>query len=332
MTLGLSIARRPYVLNASDRLVSTVRGKTVSGAFDRYANKTIVYLAGDGPIAISYAGIAFVGRKPADEWLAEVLLGSPFRRWPDGSVPAFGFQRSPMRSINSALWLLQKAIERQPCLARGPFELTIAGWRFFRRGRIAPVCLTIEAVGGKALRKGDLRFAPRYGTRGAFVGQHFDPVKIEQACDAHPQRERLSFDAEIGAEVLVATIRDVAKGCTSVGSDVMVVQIPAPIRRRVVVIRYFADPSRPPALFGAGPAQVPAAFFPWVITPTFIRAPTIAAGDAGTLSSCGWEFEFRAVGLPAAAYADGLLFAETHLNRPSPPGWPKPTLPNGQTR
>lgn len=65
--VGTLVAGR-VVVQTGDRLLS--RG---GQRWDPLANKTVVLLGVDGSATISYSGLAYIGQKPTDQWIAEAV-------------------------------------------------------------------------------------------------------------------------------------------------------------------------------------------------------------------------------------------------------------------
>ena len=77
MTLIITAINGACVVQVSDRLTTVkARNSEVISDHDPCANKTIVYVARDGYMSISFAGIAYVGTCPTDDWLAIQLAGA----------------------------------------------------------------------------------------------------------------------------------------------------------------------------------------------------------------------------------------------------------------
>jgi hypothetical protein len=86
MTLILSHVNSLYSVQVADRKV-VLEDKGLP-EYDPTANKTVVYCAVDGLVSISFAGHAYLGGMPTDEWLATFLWGQPIHKGPDGLKPA----------------------------------------------------------------------------------------------------------------------------------------------------------------------------------------------------------------------------------------------------
>jgi hypothetical protein len=148
MTLVLTLVSRNFVLQVSDRLVTASETRQ---ALDPLANKSIVCLARDAVVIAGYAGLASFGGQPTDEWIAERLLGTRLAR-PD-SRGAFRFGRlvDYHRDLGQSVAALSAQLEGWPnrMLQKHGLEVSLAGIRWSRRGRAAPVAWTIVREGGR---------------------------------------------------------------------------------------------------------------------------------------------------------------------------------------
>lgn len=59
MTLILSFANRLGVIQVVDRLLTKTK-QDISRPFDRQSNKTLIYVARDAVVAISYTGLGYL--------------------------------------------------------------------------------------------------------------------------------------------------------------------------------------------------------------------------------------------------------------------------------
>src|ERR1700730_6856922 len=75
MTLILSHLSSAFALQSSDRLVTRLNMGRGPTPFDPLANKTIVYLARDAIVAMSYTGPAYIGQLTTDDWIVQNLTG-----------------------------------------------------------------------------------------------------------------------------------------------------------------------------------------------------------------------------------------------------------------
>jgi hypothetical protein len=326
MTLVLTAVNAACVVQASDRLLTTWRGSKLIGAHDQFANKTVIFLASDGVMTISYAGQAYIGSEPTDDWIARQLAGSPPRRTPDGRVGAWSFERLPSRKFNQACWLLQTAIESEPQMS-GRLELSIGGWRN-RRNRLTQVALGIEKSSSGVERRGHMKACiGHFGEALHSVGVDFDPAVIravagETLATKAATPEAVLLDAKVRSGILAEAIRRTSATNPGVGADVMLVEISRWPQTSwgTVTIRFRPCRGRYAELHaGQTVTTVPAAFWPWVVTPGGKKAPTVSTGGgASEFHMGGWRFVFDPEG--ATTPATGSFSAESSIRRPPPPG------------
>lgn len=321
MTLVLTAINAACVVQASDRLTTKWRGQRFLGEHDPIANKTVICLTYDGPMVVSFAGTAYVGDELTDNWIARQLAGRVPNRMPDGRTAAVSFQRLPTRTLNGACWLLQQAIEAEPAFnASQGLEVAIGGWRV-RRRRLVQTLLAIVKTKNGALRHGHMKLRTAdFGSALCSIG--VDPVlaDLKAARSAHPDQRALLTDAATRSAFLAEMIVRTSRSNQAVGSDVISVEIPRwqPDGLRRVTIRFMPEVERYATLVGTAAAvRFPAAFWPWIVTPMGMRAPTVSTGGDGLVfHSCGWEFVHKA---PVATLPRGLLHAESSIQRPKPP-------------
>lgn len=320
MTLILTAINRTCVIQVSDRLTTMWNGGQFLGEYDQLANKTVVYIASDGPLAISYAGAAYVGSRPTDEWIAQKLAGRQFKMRDEKRLALIGFMRLPERSISQVCRLLETAITSEPSFNGTRIELAIGGWRIKRR-RIFPIALGIEWANNSISRVGNMRLPDRKNR--SFVisaGQVPDQTEGMRAAVAHPDPCSLRFNPEVRSQFLADRIRHSSVSNQSIGADTMAIEIGfcPPDGTQKVVIRYRPDTTRFGQI-GAGDSALwfPAAFWPWVVTPAGYKAPGISTGDGISLNLCGWTFEFKA---PSHTPLPGNVTGESSLVRKRRPG------------
>lgn len=108
MTLVLSFACPGVAVQVADRLVSEMRGTRLS-AFDEMANKLVIYRATDAMVSIGYAGQAYIGEVPTDEWIVEVLTGQSISRGP-GEFSGIRMGGVRVTTLGSALRKLREEL------------------------------------------------------------------------------------------------------------------------------------------------------------------------------------------------------------------------------
>src|SRR5262245_33427538 len=110
MTLHLGRISQVFAIQISDRLV-------IGGVEDPLANKNLIYCARGSIVSMTYSGLAYgLGddpNMPTDEWIAEILLGKPIPRGPDGIRPVAFAQTTvrPWMDLRSSLILIKERLE-----------------------------------------------------------------------------------------------------------------------------------------------------------------------------------------------------------------------------
>jgi hypothetical protein len=317
MTLILTALNGSCVVQVSDRLTVKVRNSKIIGQHDPCANKTIVYVAHDSYMAISFAGAAYVGRCPTDEWIARQLLGKDFLRFNDGRIAMVGTGRHCMKPINQVLWMLERAIATERSFRIG-IEISIGGWRI-RRKRLIPFLASIARSGNEVQKQTYMRMLrTKLFSRIQSSGQIIDFETVKADAATYPHRAAMLFNPATRSKFLAETIQQISITNQAVGSDVMAVELVpwTPNGPRDIVIRY-----RPLAerlgIFKTAAAQFhfPAAFWPWVITPFGYKAPSIStAGGQWDIGPITLRYE-----CPERPPLSSNLFAESSIMRPLPP-------------
>lgn len=133
MTLIITVASPLFVIQAGDRLLTTQSdGETKQ--FDDKSNKSLIYEAEDGILAISYCGAAFMRGKPTDEWIAE-QLDTRIKIPTDGSDPwAMQLGNLSERKQHRCDAVIKRIRERLTNISQGELissgvTIVIAGWK-----------------------------------------------------------------------------------------------------------------------------------------------------------------------------------------------------------
>jgi hypothetical protein len=283
MTLIVSWLGRDFVMQSSDRLVTT----PPRAAFDTEANKTVVYAASDGFVAISYVGAAFVGTVTTDQWIAETLMRRRYAtdgvRWNASPLrldPWFDSGRAAHDLMSAANTAIAPSPDRDHYL-----ELMMTGWQRWKRpGFYRPYLWTISNDHGAFE-------ILRHSAREPLHGQptRTQPFSFPMELAATPA---LNFSADVATNVtelirtgggrrdyvesaLVAGIRQAAGTHPGIGTDIMSVVL-APRRAH---IRYFPVQAPRRRLTYAKTAAIrTVAYSPWVIGPRLAVAPGITTG------------------------------------------------------
>jgi hypothetical protein len=320
MTLILTATSHSYVVQVSDRLATLWNGKHIVGPFDTTANKNLTYLGFDGAMTLGFAGPAYIGDQPTDDWIASILADFEFPRRSDGAILEFGQCPIHPLTLNQACYRLTTAIDQKRWAAAG-LHISIGGFRA-RRHRLAPFSMKIYSKGWRTVKAGDMRLRlDATGLRLGSVGAPWSRDQFLALVDAHPQRARVAIDADVVADILCSLVREVASQRNDVGKDLMIIKFPRyesdPKLPRIVEARFKPSTEHQGILARPdGDHIVPLAFWPWLITPGGYRAPSASVGSGATFNTHGWSFPCTADGI---AMPPGLFFAQIPIRRPDPP-------------
>lgn len=309
MTLVLTAVTPRFVVQAADRLLTKA-----AAVHDPIANKTIICSLKNAVVVISYSGIAYLGRQPTDEWLAEIIWGSAIGRGPDGVRPAaFVITQRPNNwTLDQAVSALKRKLESIPqrSINTGGLYLSLAGWRF---GREPPRSFLIEIE-----RQRDAHIATINGTprrtrpRREFVigriGAYIAPRLLNAAFDRYRQSRTLNMeDVE---RTFVELIRSVAHRDRTVGPNVLCTMFP--IDGPAISRFHPATVHAARLVHSQGENIVPVAHTPWILSSSIAQAPQMKAGRSiADLDGCPLIFD-------APAPANGILAIAAAVSRPGP--------------
>lgn len=281
MTLIMTEVSRLFVLHVADRLVTRDRRP-----FDRTANKTVVYRARDGIVAMSYTGPAYIAGLPSDQYIAEFLSGHPFRPGERIGFMVSGPIAAPWLHLGPMLEAIRERISVEFATARMAhartmnFELLVTGWQWYRRKRPRPVYAGIEKPAGMAqahIWRGRRHFGRDFALAVTPEGQ----LAEKDYLDTNDALRKAFWRADEAEAALVDRIRSAAaRPGSNVGPHCMSILLFQPNMRRVR-IRFLSPDSTQLALTGrdgAVASTLPAAFSPWVIGPRGTLAPAILSG------------------------------------------------------
>lgn len=133
MTLIITVVTPLLIVQAGDRLLTqNVNGKVQQ--FDEKSNKSLIYEARNGALAISYCGKAFTMGIPTDEWIAERLNAS-IKIPTDGSDP-WSLQMGnvvadDLLTCDGVINVLRRKLSELPAseFLFHSLTITIAGWK-----------------------------------------------------------------------------------------------------------------------------------------------------------------------------------------------------------
>ena len=274
MTLILSFACHGIAVQVADRLVSQQRGHLIS-PLDQIANKLLIYRARDAIVSIGYAGQAFIGDIPTDEWLAQLISGEPNARGPDG-MGGVRLGRTPNN------WDIGKAVRRirdelsQHIAVGQIIYVCVVGHHINRRGFVRPFLCEMALQRNHVHRFDQSNRHWQRGTGcissiGVEIGDQERGRIITHLRDADPPLNHVQI-----AEFLTATIRKHEQPGVGAHTSAVIVPFPgsAPVRSK-----FFAN--TPHHILIRSPKtdlSLETGYSPWVIGPGIIKAPTADIG------------------------------------------------------
>lgn len=104
MTLLLAHAARYEAIHVSDRLLTLA---SPTRPFDQFSNKAVLYLCTDAIIALVYTGVAYIGNRPTDDWIAQQLTGNQLPEHETFGLP----MTVEHRDIGSAIEILRSHLD-----------------------------------------------------------------------------------------------------------------------------------------------------------------------------------------------------------------------------
>jgi len=130
MTLTLAATSWPFAVQVTDRLLTTAGGR----AFDRDANKNIVFHARDGIAALAYSGIAYLNGTPTDQWIVETITGEQLGSGRQLTATLYGGRPKRWPKLGHAMRLLGEAFNeecrrRPKSVGSDRFEIVAVGYQ-----------------------------------------------------------------------------------------------------------------------------------------------------------------------------------------------------------
>ena len=275
LTLVLTEISRRWVVQGTDRLV-TRRAESL----DTLANKNIVLLARDGLISIGYTGNAYLGYPPipTDCWMARKLARDESLQDDGEGAIRIGDDR-PWPDVGQALLglcgELGTELSSRGSDRPGSFQVVAAGWQWKTEGKMwnlarsRPIMWMLDHLGAPAYMRAS--YMPRdWGWERNRL--HLSAVPRSNISDQRG-KDLINKLAQTGRaneseDLVVDCLREISRENVVVGPHVMLTTIPHPLRSRMVHTRYVPSEQNTEE---AGPA----AFTPWVLTPSTVVAPTM---------------------------------------------------------
>jgi hypothetical protein len=285
MTLVLTRASKDYVLQVTDRLLTTAGGQP----FDATSNKNVLYFSRNAAVALGYTGLAYLDGIPTDQWMVETLTGHRFER--GRKPPAISPTPISARDIGQSIARLKRGLERAPVESKwasywrtSSFDVCVSGWQWSRKRARPVVAWLSKPENGVAIELGN---KPRHWHWDRDPKKRFKvqvvaaPASNLPGAQLKAMAEQLAnCDPDKAERVMVEAIHEISRSVPEVGPHCMSILI-GPPSTASIRIRYI--PVGGPALAvmatARGPAlTVPAAFTPWLVSPGAIFAPSINAG------------------------------------------------------
>lgn len=271
MTLVLTYACRPFIVQVADRLVCKLQGGTLS-PLDSIANKLIIYRARDAIVSIGYAGQAFIDNIPTDEWLARFLTGGPDVRGQNNMSSTYLGDIVNNWDIGKAVRKIRDELPRRIAVGL-TIEICIVGFQSNRRGTVRPFTCNMELERNRVINFDQIpRQVERDWCMVGALGVAFSKAEMGKIwANAHTM-----MTPDQIAELLTATIRKLQQ--PGVGRDTSAVIIPNP-GSDVVRSRFLPDiPHIDIFRRGIEDLLQEISYSPWVIGPGLIKPPTADIG------------------------------------------------------
>jgi hypothetical protein len=304
LTLILTLVSKVNVVQVSDRRTSWIPGSRRE-EFDPLANKTVLFLARDAAVTLSYTGLAFLDGIPTDEWIAASLRGDrlpgspreePYLVCIDPSVRDWPTLDLAMHRLAVGL---EAAYLRLPDSSRHePLGVVIAGARWGQTG----VSETIIAGVEKETIGSGFKVTVEARQRGLLLasapGHHLKPGDHLKRLHRLVDPNTLALDTLAVETALVDRVREVSRQDNAVGPHCMCVRI-CITGTATVTVTFRGDPAEVerPAQAGGGTPSI--GYSPWIIMQRVSHAPA-EIGGGGNLRMPFGPFALT-IGGPAAS-------------------------------
>jgi hypothetical protein len=306
VTLVISVATPGCALHVSDRLVSKA-----GAPYDAYANKTIVFRATDGLVAIGYTGAAFLDGIPTDTWIADVVSGGVCAGL-DGAIMHGTF---PIRDTGSTLAELSQRLRASLVFEALHGVVCATGWQWNARRKRAycrPVLWVLNRDSG-ALRWRQYmpRHLPERRTqfRMFWIGDW--PLGDEAWSDLVTSVGAAGPDVDLVEDMIVNRIREASEQRVgSIGGHCMSVVVKPGAGYPNARVRFLPAT---PHFARAFDQDVDVAFTPWMVAPDAIHAPALTVSGL----NCGQGLLTYAIEAPDVPDEQILKGAFQTQRRPS---------------
>jgi hypothetical protein len=299
MTLSLSMVTPRFVMQVTDRLVTTSPGNK----FDQTSNKNVIFVARNAVVTIGYSGLAYLNDVTTDEWIAKVLVGiEPSRQDNDLTKGIrFGGKISKGYEIGNAIEQVQisaeNALSKENIPAQSKMlEIIFTGWQWRRKpNRIIwrPIAygVLLKSKRGKIVSSvfGLKRYWHFEGIVREKLGLRW-PFRLLQIPVANTKPDLLTRslikrlspvakDPEKVRQILVNEIKSRSQTQQTIGKDCMCIYIPVP-SELTIEATYLAHEIEPK--FVVGEIMYSAGFSPWIVGSHIQVPPSIIMGSMTT--------------------------------------------------
>lgn len=347
MTLHISFLFKNWAFQVGDRLL-TQKKRQFLNPFDKDSNKTIVFIPRNGIVSISYAGTAYIGDKPTDQWIAEILRGHELGKGKDsciGSVknwPDIGLSIQKLSNILKGVWPKLPQQQRD-----GNLEIIICGWQWPKnRRKPSPIMWGLMNYSKDQYKPFEIirRNLPRCfppnllvrNTVGALVKEE-DRQRILDAI-INECRNGTEKTAELA---VVNEIKRIAKTQETIGEDLMCVRINCYTNPQVYIsyqkslsrvhrkkksstntpertgmIIQAVDKTSPIPTMPPDIEQFEGVFSPWIVSESLVHPPSYIIGQ---LNIRAGGINIHIEGLPLPENKEGIIGGHIAQDRPLSP-------------
>ena len=285
-------------MQVADRLVSLARGQRLE-ALDRSANKLIMYVARDAHVSIGYAGQAFMGKVPTDEFIAQILAGETFTR---GAGQFCGVRiggRIPRYDIGLAVDKVMQALV--PAIRHNQvIQLMIAGHQFNRRGLVRPLAMRVELTSkGVQLARKFPRNVPQGFAIVDAIGLSPPGAEMSEICKSIFQNPEVTKLKQVATKLTDAVRRNGAPG---IGLHTSAIMLPVPGQAPIETGFFPVSPHYGILKDGGRSEPFVADISPWIIAPGLIKPPSF---EIGGMNYNAGGLQFITNGAPDRTIPDG---------------------------
>lgn len=311
MTLVLAETRREFAVQTADsRLTKNINGEIIE--HDPNANKIIVFSCRDAIATLGFAGSAYIGFTPTDEWLSRILWdGQPVFRGPDGERPAFLSCGGRILNFDVGTTVFSMIKSMKSVLGRNmSLYLIVAGFQVDRRLGWRPFGVTVAKPKGTTeirMRRARRHFAENGET-------NFQSAGLTLATDVQSQltgRIAPMRDPNEVVNEFVAATRRMSAETDLVGPDVISVVLCNPLLGR----GWSQFHAHQPILRRSYGELYSVSLSPWVISDQRRTAPAYRIGL--TPEPLKTNYLFLPLGAPPAQ--DGTALLCSSIPRPPRP-------------